>query len=388
MATNTTDKGHEDMPRTFPEPVADFAMVDSQQAAAFTAVGRVRSPFTGIAEWPWLEEVMHERSQQVLDQAGEDAWRAQGGVRDTQTGRATFRKTAPLVAEIVQKIAKDHGGLIYTDDQGIGWAVRLLPSPGKDEARIGLAFSWHGDPLLLDAAARQQYIQAVEKGLPSPDTTGQVAQREGLLRVAGRLRLYSRAEQLLWLIYTAVRKQRRSVVVLADETLAMAIWGAHNRPKNWRQDIFDTLRSLCYLHVEQLHIAQGGWPRLDLHSVAVAGVRRLEANQADKACKQGRCPLWGSRKRHGHFVVQIDLGFLGVLEAHASQPATKKRQYDFTKPASEEAKKQLKDAPTGADPDGEPAHEALRAGGLVGAECRPTGYCGQVGQRGHAASKR
>ena len=163
--------------------------------------------------------------------------------------------------------------------------------------------------------------------------------------MANRLRLYSRAEQLLWLIYAAVRKQRRSVVVLPDEALALAIWGGHARPKNWRQDIFDTLTSLSGLWVEQLTITRGGWrPRLDLHSVAVAGVQRLDPGPGAR-CERKNCPLRGTSQRHGHFLVQIGLGFLGVLEAHGSHSGEEGREYDFSvKPAGEAAQKKLKDA--------------------------------------------
>ena len=260
--------------RTFPEPVADFIRFDIQQDLAFTAIGRIRSPFAGVTEWPWLDVAMRERSAQLLAEVGEDAWREQGGVLDSQ-GEPTFRKAVPTVASIVQEIAAEQGGLIYTDDRGMSWAVRLLPSPGQDsDVRVGLAFNWHGNPLALDPVSREQVLQLID----SPATAHVIANcdaTQGLTQLANRLRLYSRAEQLLWMIYTAVRKQRQSVVVLPDESLALAIWGGHERPKNWRQDLFDTLTSLSGLRVEQLAITRGGWrPRLDLHSVAVASVER------------------------------------------------------------------------------------------------------------------
>jgi hypothetical protein len=52
--------------RTFPEPVADFVLFDVQQDLAFTAIGRIRSPFAGVSDWPWLEVAMRQRSQQLL----------------------------------------------------------------------------------------------------------------------------------------------------------------------------------------------------------------------------------------------------------------------------------------------------------------------------------
>ncbi len=332
--------------RTFPEPVADFIRFDIQQDLAFTAIGRIRSPFTGVAEWPWLDEAIRDRSKELLDEVGEDAWHEHGGVFDSRTGEASFRKNSGSVAEIVKEITEERGGLLYTDDRGMSWAVRLLPSPGQSsDVRVGLAFTWHGNAVALDPVSREQILQLIDSQPTVCAEDSRTAARQTLAQMANRLRLYSRAEQLLWLIYAAVRKQRRSVVVLPDEALALAIWGGHARPKNWRQDIFDTLTSLSGLWVEQLTITRGGWrPRLDLHSVAVAGVQRLDPGPGG-ACERENCPLRGTSQRHGHFLVQIGLGFLGVLEAHGSHSGEEGREYDFSvKPAGEAAQKKLKDA--------------------------------------------
>jgi hypothetical protein len=219
----------------------------------------------------------------------------------------------------VQKIAAEHGGLLYTDEHGMSWAVRLLPSPGQgNDVRVGLAFNWHGNPLALDQGSREQILQLIESQGTSnaigTTTDNRNAPRQGLAQLANRLRLYSRAEQLLWMIYAAVRKQRRSVVVLPDESLALAIWGGHERPKNWRQDIFDTLSSLSRLRVEQLAITGGGWrPRLDLHSVAVASVQRVEP-KPQGVCECENCHLRGSSQRHGHRL------WFGCLKGGAELP--------------------------------------------------------------------
>ena len=159
------------------------------------------------------------------------------------------------------------------------------------------------------------------------------------------MRLYGRAEQLLWQIYAAVRQQGCSVVVLADELLAQAIWAGHDRPKNWRQDLFDTRASLSGLCLEKMRILGGGWRRsIDLHSVAVASVKRLEVTTSSQTCGVNGCPLKGQNVRHGHFVVQVGLGFLGVLENYAVEPVNGRRTFDFTKEPSAEAKEQLDEA--------------------------------------------
>jgi hypothetical protein len=344
MAANS-DEERPDTPRTYPEPVADFIMCDSRQERHFAALSQARSPFAGASRWPRLEEVLAERSRQLLAEVGEEQWRKQGGTYDNDTGEPTFRKNAATVSGIVRELATEHGGLLYWDRWGIGWAVRLLPGRGADQdLRTGLAVTWYNNPLLADEEARRESLAAIKKAL-SNDPTMEEEHRRRLEALARRLRLFHRAQQLLWLIHAAVRKQRSSTVVLPDETLAQAVWGAHARPKNWRQDLLDVLASLSGLCVEQLHLTRGGWsPRLDSHAVAVASVTRLETTRGASCCDVPGCPLQGSDVAHGHFVVQMGLGFLGVLENHAIKSGKGNRRYDFSKAPSDEAKQQLQDA--------------------------------------------
>jgi hypothetical protein len=305
-------------------------MCDRNQEQLFAAVGRTWSPFAGVANWPWLEDVIAQQSRKLLDKVGDEMWQRAGGRIDEQTGEPTFRKNARVVSEIVRKLADKYGGMLYRDKRGVGWAVRLLPGPGNErEIRLGLGVTWFGNPRLADPEARDDSLKAVQNKLES---TGPDEDRRRLEQLADLMRLYNRAEQLLWLIYDAVRKQRSSVVVLPDEKLAGAIWGGHNRPRNWRQHIYEALTSLSGLAIEQLHVTRGGWsPRLDMKSIAVASVKRLEPTPSKAVCDVERCPLRGSDIGHGHFVVQIGLGFLGVLERHAVQDAEDHRVYDFEK---------------------------------------------------------
>jgi hypothetical protein len=325
--------------RSYLEPVADFVLCDRDQDRNIAALGQVRSPFSGVSRWPWLETLLAARSNAILKEVGEDPWRKQGGTYDRESGQPTFRKNAPAVSRIVQELAEREGGLLYRDGQGISWAVRLLSDPDQ-EVGVGLAITWHNNPLLTDGAARDASLKEIRRQQKAADQQDQ----RHLGQFARQLRLYSRAEQAFWLLYTAVRNQRSSTVVLPDETLAQAVWGGRRRPKNWRQHLFDVLTSLSGLRVERLHITRGGWsPRLDLHSVAVASVKRLEATRVE-VCQVPGCPLEGSRASHGHFMVQVGLGFLGVLENYATGSEDGTRRYDFAKTPSEEAGKKVRAA--------------------------------------------
>ena len=103
-----------------------------------------------------MDEAIRDRSKELLDEVGEDAWHEHGGVFDSRTGEASFRKNSGSVAEIVKEITEERGGLLYTDDRGMSWAVRLLPSPGQSsDVRVGLAFTWHGNAVALDPVSRE-----------------------------------------------------------------------------------------------------------------------------------------------------------------------------------------------------------------------------------------
>ena len=157
MARNRqkSPQGSTDATPAFPEPVADFVMCDRDQEQLFAAVGRTRSPFAGVASWPWLEDVIARQSRKLLERVGEGAWQKAGGRIDEQTGKPTFRKNAAVVSEIVRKIADKHGGMLYRDKRGVGWAVRLLPRPAHaGEIRLGLGVTWFGNPRLADPQAK------------------------------------------------------------------------------------------------------------------------------------------------------------------------------------------------------------------------------------------
>jgi hypothetical protein len=93
----------------------------------------------------------------------------------------------------------------------------------------------------------------------------------------------------------------------------------------------EILLSLGELHVAALHIGGTGWrPRFTMRSVAVAHCELVEEARGSKeACSQV-CPLWNRAESHGHFLVQIGYGFLGLLEHFAiSDDKQGERRFDF-----------------------------------------------------------
>ncbi len=78
----------------FPRALKDFVMCDSNQDRLFASIGCTPRPFAGMADWPWLDELLVEKSRALLNEVGSDQWRQQGGKHD-EDGEPTFRKNVP-----------------------------------------------------------------------------------------------------------------------------------------------------------------------------------------------------------------------------------------------------------------------------------------------------
>jgi len=307
----------------FEAVLSDTLMIDSQQANAFRALGTRRQLFGGVRKWPHVHAAMARHSALFKRKNGEQRWLAAGGVfgRD---GKPSCDPMSKLATEVVGQLADDPGGLLWTDHDGRNWAVRLVPAGPRDPGTfLGFAIEWGH----LDS-----------RGVPQNGARRQLANRLDGLSFGGH------AEQLLHAIHWAVMSQRRSVVVMPDILLARVVWGGRKLhwPRDWRQELFLTLRSLTNLHSEVLRVA-GGWrPRLGEHSVAVAHVGQLWVTRPEEEYCRPACPMYGREVHHHHFVIQPGLGFLGVLEKFAIESPDACRTYDFSKPPDSDVGKELK----------------------------------------------
>ena len=318
---------------TFGFDIPDMAMVDAGQMRLFQEIGRHRSPFQGIASWPWLDERLRQRSVETIAKQGHETWRAMGGQYDDD-GHPSFRLTAGIVGDIIDEIESTTGGLLWMDREGMGWAVKLGRPPQADPAtRFGFGVSWAGETLWLDPVARDQAMESRSRNSGGHAPVGREEGRRQLEEVARRLRLFTRAEQLLWLVHAFVLRARSSVIVLPDILLGQVVWGGDRDawPKDWRREVMLTLRSLTMLRSEVFRLDGAGWrPRLGACSVGVASVEQLSVTSPrDDGCRPA-CPMYScSHQRHSHIRLQIGLGFLGVLEKFRVATNGENREFDF-----------------------------------------------------------
>lgn len=314
---------------SLPDAIPVMAMFDGTQADMFHAIGELRGPFQGLASWPTLEEVLATKSKQFLEQHGEERWQQAGGYMDSQ-GRHSCERTSPIMVQAITAVAEAGGGLLWTDKKGRTRAMRLCPvrHHGKDML-YAFAIEWK------DASQ-----QADNPSLPLSQA------RAALEKQGGRLRLSSRAEQMLWVIHLQVLSQKCSRVIVPDVLLGAVIWGGDQSewPDDWRHDVFQTLASLMSLQSEVFRLPSTGWPpRLGACSVAVSSVARLsDVPFEDDRCRP-ECPYWGGGLKHDHFMIEISSGFLGVLE-HFGLPSSnsKYRTFNFIElPEADEARKAI-----------------------------------------------
>ena len=85
------------------------------------------------------------------------------------------------------------------------------------------------------------------------------------------------------------------------------------------------------LRSEVLRLSPTQWrPQVGAASVAVAHVERLYVSHPESDICHDYCPMWNSRERHSHFVIQVGLGFLGVLENFVTGTIEEGRTYNFS----------------------------------------------------------
>ena len=254
-----------------PDAIPAMAMIDGTQADMFRVIGELRGPFQHLASWPTLEEVLATNSKRFLEQHGEQKWQEVGGCIDSH-GRHSCERTSTLMVQALTAVAEAGGGLLWTDKKGMTRAMRLCPvrHRGKDTL-YAFAIEW-----------KDSSQQAGNPNLPLSQA------RAALEKQGGRLRLASRAEQMLWVIHSQVLEQKCSKVIVPDVLLGAVVWGGNqnNWPDDWRTDVFQTLASLMSLHSEVFRLPSTGWPpRLGACSVAVSSVARL----SDVPFEEDRC---------------------------------------------------------------------------------------------------
>ena len=114
--------------------IPDVGVADQTQIDLFTSLGEMRSPFQGIAKWPWIDDRFAKASARLLKERGPENWAKITGGEYDKNGRPSLRSSSPIAAQVVQEAADHHGGFLWQDRNETGWAVRLGKQPTRDGA--------------------------------------------------------------------------------------------------------------------------------------------------------------------------------------------------------------------------------------------------------------
>jgi len=296
--------------------VPNLMLCDQGQADLVEALAQTRDPFGAAATWPQLDDLFGEYSTRVLTAQGEAYWQSHGGIRGND-GHPTLRPDSRLAGNTVDVAARQHGGVLWQDESLGQWAVRLVAMPNRPAVYHGFAIQLPvADPTLPQPAAAAR--------LSTPDSR--------------------RAAQVFMALHMLVLRQRSSVVMVPDVLLGQIAWGGDQSlwPQNWRQDRWAILHFLTHLRSGILRLAGDGWhPRFVAHGVALASVDDLKLCRPGGDSCSSACPMWNRGHHHSHYLCQIGLGFLGVLEHFATDQQQGQRIYDFSAPPEGEQREAI-----------------------------------------------
>jgi hypothetical protein len=293
MAVNNDDDPLAAVAPSWSDYLYDFGMVDQSRAELFELLGTTHETFAGMANWPSLAQLRKQHP-------GPIPWEAQ-----------------------IRAVADGPGGLIATTPKGRTWALRLLPMINDVDG------PYHVLGICLEHAIQEFGLGGTgAQNQPVPPPCLQEDVRKQLGRVARELRLFRKAEQLLWLAHAAMLKQSSSRLDLPDVGIAEVLWGADTKawPRNWRQHIFCILKSLTVVWSKTLQnpcdlldtaSTTGGFETIFRDVIDRRPGSTSKANNGEKQsqnlCSE-KCPLWGSGSKHHHFSVGVGPAFVKSLD--------------------------------------------------------------------------
>ena len=231
----------------------------------------------GVANWPSIDALMHDRSMSMIATQGISTWMCRGG-RMRDDGLLSFTSVSSPALQILNERCASPDGILWTDTSGATWAVcPSRPAPDNTD-RPAFACSWHGNAWLFDSGARRWAIQRLETRMTR-------ARRPG--------RAWSQADRVSYAHWARARRQLRLVdlamrllAALGDRqgcvefTVADLDWSLSPAAMDdATPDVDEVWAAVCAttaLQVAELRLGQLGWdPRLVRQSVAVSEASRI-----------------------------------------------------------------------------------------------------------------
>ncbi len=151
----------------------------------------------GIADWPSIDALLHDRSLAMIATQGIPAWQGFGG-RVRGDGLLSFGSVSDVGRRVLTERLASLDGFLWVDDSGTAWAVR--PSfPGPDDVdQLAFALSWNGIAWPLDPGARRWALRNLAARMARASRPGRVWTRSERICFAEWVRLVANCNLLTW----------------------------------------------------------------------------------------------------------------------------------------------------------------------------------------------
>jgi hypothetical protein len=185
-------------------------------------------PFAGIEDWPQLNRLLHRSALELIANRGVASWLSAGGIRAAD-GSPSFGDRSDAAGEILSQIAARTGALRFTDNEGMQWALILVPdSRGRIAFWRGVAVGGESSPTLLSHRVRENTLQQIARHLAELDQPALRRiedvddDRMRLTRWQHRIRMLDVALRVLPGLRRSAVRQRTGRVTVPAVTLAAA----------------------------------------------------------------------------------------------------------------------------------------------------------------------
>lgn len=241
--------------------------------------------FAGVADLPSINDLLEEKSRNILARFGIRGWTHFGG-QEGSDGRLTLGPNCSAGRKLLRKTLTSHAGFIWESDETT-WAVRLaLESESSLDAGhlYAHAVCYRDGARLLDAKARERAAAIVRNRLAEYKRPGRMWTAEDrhryaeLTRFARRLRRADEAERCLQYL--------REILWVLDADLFVngSVLGEHlwqkdykKWPDNWYTAAAEFLTNAYDYQFGIIHLDPNGWaPRVVTQSAAVTRIRPCE----------------------------------------------------------------------------------------------------------------
>jgi hypothetical protein len=231
----------------------------------------------GVANWPSIDALMHDRSLAMIAGQGISAWLGFGG-RMRGDGLLSFGSVSDVASRVLAERRASRDGFLRTDSDGVTWAVLPAHPDENDPGRQAYALSWSGCAWPLDSQARWWAIRRLETRMARASRPGRVwtqADRVSYARWARTCRQLRLVDLAMRLLAALGDRQGCVEFTVADLDWSLSPAATDDATPNVAE-VWAAACATTALQVAELRLGSLGWdPRVVRQATAVSEVERI-----------------------------------------------------------------------------------------------------------------